>query len=468
LTIVGKDANDIGMEHARYGHTTIRVGHSTRLELDGVPTNLTPQRVLLLEPDFAARQSVRRQLEHLANVELVVTDEGPTAEDHCRAGQFDVVLVAFSPDHHGHVRLLETLGQLHPQPVVVALAYGGLDLPEISEDNSIIWRVTQAPLSRMKAVALVTQACCEAQWRTCHGLTPLLSSNRHESGSLGEAGESPPRTQIAQYRVVEHLGTSPKGVVYGGIDVHADSAIVLRALPRQLVERVGARRHWWQRFTAEADAALDINHPNLSALLDYGLEADDQCLFLVAERAEGHTLAQRLRQGPLPPHQALAMAAKLCGALATIHGQNQVHGMISCANVFLNEAMAPTLTDVGLSSCLGWDLLPLEERLRLPGYLSPEQVRFNRPDDRSDQFALGLVLYEALTGCSCVPGQSPAAYVHAITRRKLNINLPPALAGQKLLQQTLGRMLAADRELRFHDNEELRQSLEQCRKTLPH
>ncbi len=255
------------------------------------------------------------------------------------------------------------------------------------------------------------------------------------------------------------------GTVYSGIIPSNGRTVAVRVISRRLLERLGGGRRWRDWFHREANAASSVAHPNLAAVLDHGLTDDERCLFLVSEFAEGRTLEEKLREDPLEPGEAILMARQVAGALAAIHGSGFAHRLVRPGNVVLDSKDAQ-LTDLGVAGVLAWDLLPLRDRLDSMPYLSPEQIRFGHVDDRSDQFSLGLVLHEALTGRSAFSGQSPNKRIRAIVDERPEISLDKKMTGRKDLEKLLSTMLAQSPEERYQGDIELQAAIEACSKTL--
>jgi serine/threonine protein kinase len=269
--------------------------------------------------------------------------------------------------------------------------------------------------------------------------------------------------RLGHYEVFESIGRGPKGAVYRGVDRRNGDEVALRAIPRELVERLGKKARWFERFTREASTASSVNHPHLAAILDHGFEEDQRCLFVVNELAPGPPLARRLEEGPLSVGAAVKLTFQVATALTALHNGGVVHRMVRPSNIHLDEKDNAVVTDVGVAGMLAWDLMPLRPRLVEGGpYLSPEQVRLGRVDDRSDQFSLGLILFEALTGRHLLEGDSPSARVHSLLSRPLGVNLDPNLEERQQLTDILEVMLAMSPEERFQTDGELQTALRDC------
>jgi len=265
--------------------------------------------------------------------------------------------------------------------------------------------------------------------------------------------------RLGPYEVVGPLGSGGMGEVFTARDTRLDRLVAVKVLPRELAADSDRRA----RFEREARAISALSHPNVCALFDVGRAdgPDGGIEYLVMERLEGETLASRLARGPLPVPEALALGSQLAGALAAAHHRGIVHRDLKPANVMLTRAGAKLL-DFGLARdrerdprpasveaathTLATQERPLTQVGTLVGtwpYLSPERVRGAAADARSDVFALGCVLHEALTGRRAFDGSTPSDVSAAILGREppdvreTAKTAPPALA--LLVRQCLAK-----------------------------
>jgi non-specific serine/threonine protein kinase len=216
---------------------------------------------------------------------------------------------------------------------------------------------------------------------------------------------------LSHYRVLKQLGAGGMGVVYLARDTRLERDVAIKMLPKEFArdsERLA-------RFKREAKVLASLNHSNIGAI--YGLEEPKRgVVFLVLEWIDGETLAARLRRGPLPPGEALAVCAHIAGALAAAHERGVIHRDLKPANVMLTASGHAKVLDFGLArrvavrttaSTTTFVTKPGVAMGTL-GYASPEQVRGEEHDGRADIFALGCVLYECLTGKRAFSGGTAA------------------------------------------------------------
>jgi serine/threonine protein kinase len=209
---------------------------------------------------------------------------------------------------------------------------------------------------------------------------------------------------LGDYKILSVLGAGGMGKVYLGKDNRLGRTVAIKILAREQVADAERKR----RFIQEARAASALNHPNIVTL--YDIASDSDIDFLVMEYVEGQSLHDRIPPRGLPIPEALAYASQIVDALAAAHASGIVHRDIKPANVMVTEKGAVKVLDFGLaklaeaSAPAGPDS-PTEVTRTQKGlilgtaaYMSPEQASGKRVDARADIFAVGVVLYEMLTG----------------------------------------------------------------------
>jgi len=219
---------------------------------------------------------------------------------------------------------------------------------------------------------------------------------------------------VSQYEIVAKLGGGGMGVVYKARDIKLGRTVALKFLPPQWSHDDGAK----QRFIREAQAASATNHRNICVIHNID-ETDDGRLFIVMAYYEGETLKQRLDQGAFDIHEAIEIGCEIAEGLAKAHAQGVVHRDVKPGNLIVTDDGVKIL-DFGLAKFA--DAL----QLTIPGttigtvaYMSPEQARGEDADARSDVWALGIVMFEMLTGAPPFRGAYPEATFHAIKHEPL-------------------------------------------------
>lgn len=199
--------------------------------------------------------------------------------------------------------------------------------------------------------------------------------------------------RVGAFRLAERLGAGGMGEVFRGINVHDGTEAAVKLLYADQSHNPEAR----QRFDREGKIVGHLAHPHIVRLLERG-EYEGR-LYLAMELLRGESLSSRLERGPLPELEALRRATELASALAELHQHGVVHRDIQPKNVFLSEEGRTVLLDFGLARGLEYSTLTRPQTVlgTLP-YMSPEQLRGEELDARSDLWSFGVVLYEMLTG----------------------------------------------------------------------
>ena len=211
-----------------------------------------------------------------------------------------------------------------------------------------------------------------------------------------------------RYAIGELLGRGGMAEVYAGTDRVLDRPIAVKILGSWLAHDAT----FVERFRREALAAARVSHPNLVAVYDAG--SDDGMPYIVMERVPGETLAETLgREGPLEPARAARIAAEVARALGVAHAAGIVHRDVKPGNVMVTPEGRTKLMDLGIARSLdGETITRASTVLGTAGYVSPEQVRGERVDARSDLYSLGCVLYEMVTGEPPFEADSPVAVAY--------------------------------------------------------
>jgi serine/threonine protein kinase/Flp pilus assembly protein TadD len=256
--------------------------------------------------------------------------------------------------------------------------------------------------------------------------------------------------RLAHYQIEERLGAGGMGEVFRARDLALDRESALKVLPRRV--RPALR----QRLLREAEAGARLQHPCIATFFEAGEE--DGEAFIAMEFVRGETLRARLKRGPLPLDETLALASCLLGALGHAHAAGVLHRDIKPDNVMVTGPRSAKLLDFGLAT---WLAAERAEDVAEPaltaegavigtlGYMSPEQVLGHKLDARSDLFQVGIVLYECLTGTHAFGRSSPDERLAAIMARDLDL---AGLSGRGLpagLAPILARALSRAREHRY-------------------
>ncbi|HYO12659.1 MAG TPA: protein kinase [Thermoanaerobaculia bacterium] len=251
---------------------------------------------------------------------------------------------------------------------------------------------------------------------------------------------------VGRYRILDFLGAGAMGEVYLAEDPHIERKLAIKTV--RLVGRPQEVDDRKKRLLREARAAGRLLHPNVVTLFDAG-EAEG-LLYLAFEFVEGTDLASRLEKGPLSLREVLRIVRQAADALHYAHGQGIVHRDIKPSNILLDPRGRVKVADFGIAKMAGQstELTMAGSVMGSPQYLSPEQIRGEDLDGRSDIFSLGVVLYELLSGSRPFSGETITTLVYQILHKD-----PPRISDLRAvpprLEALLGRMLAKDRDERL-------------------
>jgi eukaryotic-like serine/threonine-protein kinase len=242
-----------------------------------------------------------------------------------------------------------------------------------------------------------------------------------------------PGTQLGPYEISAPLGAGGMGEVYRARDTRLRREVAVKVLP----DAFSSDPERLRRFEQEARTAGALNHPNVLAIYDVGKH--DGSPYLVSEFLEGKTLREQLKTGPLPVRRATDIAVQVARGIAAAHEKGIIHRDLKPANLFLTSDGRVKILDFGLAKLFQRDDCGVGETLSLTplphtesglvlgtvGYMSPEQVRGESADPRSDIFSLGAILYEMLSGKRAFHKESSAETMTAILKEE-----PPGLSGE--------------------------------------
>lgn len=219
-----------------------------------------------------------------------------------------------------------------------------------------------------------------------------------------------------RYRLDDRIAGGGMGAVYEATDERLGRTVALKLLRDELAEDP----RFIERFRREARAAAALAHPNIANVYDYG--EDGVCHYIVMEKVSGRNLAQLLRDdGPLEPERAAAIGAQIADALGHAHAAGVVHRDVKPANAIVDERDRVKVTDFGIARAMGESTLTATGTIMgTAAYLSPEQAQGTPVDARSDVYALGIVLYELLTGEAPFTGDSAVS----IAMKHISVDVP--------------------------------------------
>src|ERR1700719_4207030 len=241
-------------------------------------------------------------------------------------------------------------------------------------------------------------------------------------------------TKLGPYTIQSPLGAGGMGEVYRASDTRLGREVAIKVLPESFASDADRLR----RFEQEARAIAALNHPNILAVHDIGVQ--DGIRYIVTELLEGRSLREQLNEGALPIRKALDYAKQISDGLAAAHGRGIVHRDLKPENVFCTREGRVRILDFGLAkqglpqgahaeATMNGATMPDVHTepgmvMGTVGYMSPEQVRGAPSDHRSDLFSLGAILYEMLSGRRAFKRDTTAETMTAILKQD-----PPDLSG---------------------------------------
>ena len=216
---------------------------------------------------------------------------------------------------------------------------------------------------------------------------------------------------ISHYRVLDELGQGGMGVVYRAVDTRLGREVALKFLPDSFADNATAIT----RFRREARAASALNHPNICTIYDIGEHEGRH--FIAMELLRGQSLRDRIEKGPLPAAEVCRIGAQLAGALEVAHAQGVIHRDVKPGNIIVSDRGTAKLMDFGISKVLEVGGAGLTQARGTPQYMPPEQILGREVDGRSDLYALGISIFEAVTGRRPFRGED-------VVHQHLNVELP--------------------------------------------
>ena len=369
-----------------------------------------------------------------------------------------------------------------------------MDLDRWKQLDNLLQSVLERPLAEREA--FLRRACTgneplERQVRALLNAEPdarqflerpaievaALSLADDHTDSAPERADSLIGETLSHYRIVEQVGAGGMGVVYKAEDIRLHRFVALKFLPEAVARDADALRRFWR----EARAASALNHPNICTIHDLGEQDGRACI--VMEYLEGTTLKYRISERAVGIEEMVRLGVEIAAALEAAHSEGITHRDIKSANIFLTRRGVAKVLDFGLAqveslrsrgadaAATARPTVAADARLTSAGsvlgtvaYMSPEQVRAEQLDVRTDLFSFGVVLYEMATGTLPFRGDSSAAVFASILKDTPTppTRLNPGVSAE--VARVIDKCLEKDRDLRYQHASDIRTDLQRVKR----
>ena len=267
--------------------------------------------------------------------------------------------------------------------------------------------------------------------------------------------------KYGRYQIEEELGRGSMGIVYSAYDPQIDRRVAIKVLREDKV----TSEEFLQRFLRESRSIGRLTHPNILTVYDTG--KDHNTIYIAMEFLEGKTLNEAIRERRLSINEIVNIGVQMAEALDYAHSKSIIHRDIKPSNIFITPDNRPVIADFGIARIEDPSVIHRTQAgviLGTPGYMSPEQVRGEPVDGRSDLFSLGVILYELTTGKTPFKGDTLPVLFRAIMQdtpiepKKVDSGVPRLLSG--LIMKSLNKRP----EKRYQTGKDMAQDLKACHK----
>ncbi|HSD64379.1 MAG TPA: protein kinase [Ignavibacteriaceae bacterium] len=257
--------------------------------------------------------------------------------------------------------------------------------------------------------------------------------------------------KIYQYKLLEKTGGGGMGVVYKARDEKLERVVALKFLPPQFV----ADEETEKRFMLEARSASSLDHPNICTIYEIN-KTDDGQLFIVMAFYDGETLKKKISRGALPYNEVINISAQIASGLERAHKGGIIHRDVKPANIMITEFGEVKIVDFGLAKTkASAGMTKFGSTVGTAAYMSPEQSRGEAVDQRTDIWALGIIIYEMITGNNPFKGEYEQAIIYSI----LNDELPEINGIPEQLRNIIRKSTAKNPDDRYRNINEMYQDL---------
>ncbi len=426
--------------------------------------------ILIVEDHQDTRETLRDYLEEFGYVVDTAVD-GADGLRKVQGKPIDLVITDLNMPHVSGLELLAAIKSHKLTPDVLVLSATGLisKAVEAMRLGAVNYLVKPVDLDQLTAeVRAVMRARRHRDLiKSASNTTVMLDTGAaaeptrpqvpvDDTGQLPNSGEAQlsegdTPTTIGRYQVLSELGTGGMGTVYKCFDPALRRTVAVKVVATGSIRKVH-RDLLLMRFAREAQAAGMLNHPNIVTVYDYHEDPRSRSVYLAMEYVAGQSLGALISgAGRLPWPRATALVFQIMDALEFAHRNQIVHRDVKPENILVTDQDVAKILDFGIAKLADSELTRPGTFVGSPRYLSPESFRGGGIDYRADQFSLGTVFFEMLTGTPAFKFEDFYAGVHRILSE-----VPPALAslgvvGPPLLQEIVRKLHQKDPEKRYAD-----------------
>lgn len=343
-------------------------------------------------------------------------------------------------------------------PVVVfapedCLAAGGAEGASVS----LLW-----PVSRPEIASIVEKVLARTRAERLSNPPEIADRDTIPAPQPIDDTNLGPAQKIGRYEVELLIGRGAMGEVYRCYDELTDRVVAIKTI-RMLFESAAMDSDPnVDRFRVEAAALARLLHPRIVSTYQFGVDDKRGEMFLVMQYVDGPSLRFLMNRGAVPIREALQIGWDLADALAHAHERGVVHRDIKPENVLINDLGQPMLTDFGLARLGNFSVSDGQAIAGTPNYMAPEQILSPRDvDGRTDQYGLGALLHEVITGAPCIEDDGqPATILSRLYVRRPSLK-ECGVEATDSLDALIGKMLAQESGERFQTDEELLTAFEE-------
>jgi len=255
--------------------------------------------------------------------------------------------------------------------------------------------------------------------------------------------------KISHYNIIEKLGEGGMGVVYKAEDIKLKREVAIKFLPRHVVANTEEK----QRFEIEAQAAAALNHPNIATI--HAIEDSENEVFIVMEYINGTELKDKISKALPTLDETIEIIEQMAEGLKAAHQKGIIHRDIKSSNIMITPSGKIKIMDFGLAKVGGNDISRLGTTLGTTAYMSPEQARGERVDQRTDIWSMGIISFEILTGKLPYSGEFEQAIIYSILNEDPRSIQSIRKDVPLKLEQMIMKMLSKNKEHRYQNASEL-------------